>query len=74
MDVSLDNFTLCSPPVKKTIKGMDYEIIAYRYDMYGIFVYVYFNNGRLSVMLWQDDHPSSEPIFFNCSAKRVTTD
>jgi hypothetical protein len=68
MEVSLDNFTVCNPPVQKNIKGESYTIIAYRYDGYGIDVMVHIKEGRLMVTMWQDNHKTAKPIHFNLKA------
>lgn len=71
MELSLENLQICNPPSKKIIKGIEYTVIAYRYDGYGIDVMIHIQNGKLCATLWQDNHKDAKPIHFDIKAHAI---
>ncbi len=67
--ISLENFQSINKVIE--VKGVEYNVIAYRYDGYGIYVYLILGeNGKLEVMVWQDNHEDAKPIFYDLCAIR----
>lgn len=69
----LKGFEVQSPPKEVKIKDKDYMVVAYRYDMYGQFTYVYVDedDGSLKVVVWQDNHESAVPFHFDLVCERA---
>lgn len=67
---SLKMFKPCDKPTDIKIKETTYLVIAYRYDLYGQFTYVYIEqpSRELKIVRWQDNHSDAIPYHYslNC--------
>lgn len=57
-----------SGPHNVDIKGKTYKVIAYQYDMYGTDTYVYIEDGKLGVVVFQDNHDAAQPVHYDLLA------
>lgn len=66
MSILLNGFKPCDKPINIKIKGMDYLVIAYRYDLYGQFTYLYIDqpNGEIKIVIWQDNNDDAIPYHY----------
>lgn len=72
LTTSLDRFTPYDAPTQLNIRGKIYLAIAYRYDLYGVYSYVYIEqpSGALKIVVWQDNHDDAQPIHFDLEARQ----
>jgi hypothetical protein len=70
VQISLDGFKQCEPPHKFTFNDINYNIIATRYDGYGIYVSLYLDvKGCPHILHLQDYGDQTVPLIFDLTSQ-----